>query len=201
MGYYEPKLCRYLQSKLHKEAVFIDIGAHAGYLSLFAAGIATNGSVISFEPEPDNRQFIKQIISLNKLQNWKLIEKAAGNEMGTIRFATGPTSSMGKVSAEGGIEVKSSTLDEELSELKRVDLIKIDVEGFGGRVIEGSLNVIERFKPVILMEIHSGSDELAMALKHLTPGYNLADLNTGEFATSTQATPHFIIATPNNKFS
>ena len=195
-GYYEPKICQYLLSRLHDRAVFADVGAHAGYFSLFAAGIATRGLVISFEPEPENRAFIKKIIALNQVSHWRLVEKAVGNEKGAIRFSKGPTSSMGKVSADGEIEVPITLLDEELATLERLDLLKIDVEGYGGRVLEGGLKVIERCKPFIMMEIHSGSDELAVAIRHLLPWYDLTDLDTGEVVAGVESGAHFIVGVP-----
>ena len=38
--------------------------------------------------------------------------------------------------------------------IKRIDIIKIDVEGFGANVINGALNAISEFRSHIILEIH-----------------------------------------------
>ena len=50
------------------------------------------------------------------------------------------------------IKIKTTTLDEELINEKRVDLIKIDVEGGEFAVLKGSEKIINKFHPVIIFE-------------------------------------------------
>lgn len=47
----------------------IDIGAHAGYFSVFAASFAKKGTVYSYEPFPENFQLLRDNIHLNNLTN------------------------------------------------------------------------------------------------------------------------------------
>ena len=56
-------------------------------------------------------------------------------------------------------EVKVITLDSYIAGLPNINnisLIKIDVEGFEKSVIDGSLNVIKQYKPLLLLEIYDG---------------------------------------------
>jgi hypothetical protein len=50
--------------------------------------------------------------------------------------------------------VKVVVLDEYLGErLSRLDLIKIDTEGFEDRVLKGARRLLRRFKPVVYIEL------------------------------------------------
>ena len=195
-GYYEPLICRILTKHLTKDSVFVDVGGHAGYFSLFAAAISTNGNVFSFEPEPNNYKFMNSILKLNDVSNWSIINKAAGEESGQLFFEVGSTSSTGRMSENGKLPVEVTTLNAELVNLKRLDLIKIDVEGFGGRVIQGGLDVILRFQPILMIEIHQNSDELETILKYLGETYLFQDIENGEMINSVLQSPHFIIGFP-----
>lgn len=195
-GYYEPEICRLFLKYLSEESIVIDVGAHAGYLSLFSAGITKNGHVYSFEPEPKNFSFIENIRNLNNVSNWTPINKAVGNEIGQLFFAPGNTSSTGRISTKGKLAVAVTALDIELKGLKRLDLIKIDVEGFGGRVIEGGINLITKLKPILMVEIHGGSDELQTTLTLLEKLYDFIDIENNELIISVNQNPHFIVGIP-----
>jgi FkbM family methyltransferase len=66
--------------------------------------------------------------------------------------------SAGGVDLIGKITVEASTVDELVDELglRRLDLARMDVEGHEVEVIQGMRETIERFRPVICMELHVG---------------------------------------------
>lgn len=192
-GYYEPEICAYLLKNITPDGVFVDVGAHAGYFSLFSKMLATNGAVYSFEPEPNNFSYIQTIKNLNKVSDWHIFNQAVGAENGTLFFKKGSSSTTGKIEENGDLPVKVVRLDDILSAVERVDIIKIDVEGFGGRVLEGAEGIIRKFKPTIMFELHKGSDELDVITTMLGNEYKLTDLDTGQ-SISGSGYPHFIIA-------
>ena len=49
---------------------------------------------------------------------------------------------------------KSETLDNIFSRIEKLDLIKIDVDGFDFKVLKGSENLIKKFKPKIFVELN-----------------------------------------------
>ncbi|MEY2922390.1 MAG: hypothetical protein RL108_1012, partial [Bacteroidota bacterium] len=200
-GYYEPLICQILTKHLSVDSVFVDVGGHAGYFSLFAAAISKNGHVFSFEPEPNNYNFMDSILKLNDVANWSIINKAAGQERGQMFFEVGSTSSTGRMSENGKLPVDVTTLNAELSNLERLDIIKIDVEGFGGRVVQGGVEVILKFLPILMIEIHQNSDELETILKYLGEIYLFKDIENGELINSVSQSPHFIIGFPRKHFS
>ena len=196
-GYYEPRLCQFLLKNLNKESVFVDVGSHAGYFGLFVASLVECGRVYSFEPEPYNFKFSKKIKEINDCQNWVLINKAVADKVGVVNFNTNvSSSSTGKIDECGALEVDVTSLDVELCGLNRLDIIKIDVEGFGGQVIIGAENTIRKFKPRLMIEIHSGTQELEVVLSRLGQIYLFYDLDTGEKVYHSNCSPSFLIGEP-----
>jgi hypothetical protein len=65
------------------------------------------------------------------------------------------------------------TLDKKFNEIKKLDLIKIDAEGHEIQVLKGSLNLIKKFKPVILTEYDSNRQEII----DLFPEYKFEESN------------------------
>lgn len=64
---------------------------------------------------------------------------------------------LGTASVLGNNIVKTTTLDNVLIDVENVqniDLIKIDVDGFDGKVMEGARQIIDKFKPVFIFEWH-----------------------------------------------
>ena len=82
--------------------------------------------------------------------------------------------------------VSVKRLDECLKNIEQLDFIKIDVEGFEAEVLEGSLKLIEKFKPYILIEIGWGNKHpnwpknLEIYKKLFEIGYKEQDLNFSE---------------------
>jgi FkbM family methyltransferase len=146
---------------------FVDIGANAGHHTLFMAKIAD--SVLAVEPFPALQSLIREKIALNDLQNVRLAPIALGYEDGVLDYYPGagansgvgtflPDSTERKV-APIKLEVRrGDDFFDELG-LGRIDLIKIDVEGFEPLVFRGMKNRIENDRPVILMEMSDASRE------------------------------------------
>jgi methyltransferase, FkbM family len=62
----------------------------------------------------------------------------------------------GTASAQGARKVESATLDSIISKFNpsHIDVLKIDVDGFDGRVLSGSRDIITKHKPAIIFEWH-----------------------------------------------
>lgn len=178
-GYYEPNVTKLFLKYLKQDTVFIDIGAHVGYYSLLSAASAPLGHVYSFEPFYGNYIYCNRIKELNTVSNWTIEQKAVGDRNGILYFNEGPTSTTGKVSYTEGNRVEAISIDNYLKEksIKKIDLIKIDVEGFGGNVLRGAINTIKIYKPIIIMEFHSNSDEKEVFGELVSDDYNIYNLD------------------------
>ena len=167
LGRYEAKVLRELYAFAGSIKVAYDVGANVGYVSLALADlVGEGGRVFSFEPEPENRALMEQVISVNRAEKIiQIVPLAVGNSIGPQRFIRWKASSMNllemaidgqDVSACESSIVQSTTLDAFIFENNNPppDLAKIDVEGAEGLVLDGGLMTIKRYSPVILIEVH-----------------------------------------------
>ena len=122
---------------------------------------------------------MEKIKKLNNVPNWVLINAAVGNENTDLRFKTGITSSQGFADPEGDVVVKQVSLDACLKDIEigRIDLIKIDVEGFAANVLRGGMESLLLYKPEILLECHLGSNEFEVAWELLHKEFDFYDFS------------------------
>ena len=99
-------------------------------------------------------------LNTNNLKNVNIFQIAISNYNGMQNFylnKNGDTSSlMFNPNSERAIKVTTSTLDKEVSNLNRIDLIKIDVEGFELEVLQGSQNILKKTRPIVYFELLDG---------------------------------------------
>lgn len=117
----------------------IDIGAHVGIFSIFAAMSGQDIKVYSFEPAPENIQIFERNISLNKIKNIQFFNAAVASESGEREFllfsenASGHNfASLGeKGNSDSKIIIKTITLNDFLNEksIAKINLLKINCEG------------------------------------------------------------------------
>lgn len=129
----------------------VDVGANIGYYALiFAELIQREGSILCFEPDDANRLELRRNIEDNGLASLVEIRSAAvGDFDGRTDFEPGLN---GQVVCGGSRSVEICRLDS--LRLSKVDLLKIDVEGFEGAVLKGGEETISRFQPAIFLELH-----------------------------------------------
>lgn len=161
-----------------QSGLVIDIGAHIGYHALAFAARYPNCQVIAFEPSGVNAARLAENLALNpELQSRVDVQQAALSDTnGSVSFNSSAniedqTSSGGYLSEvvpplEASIYQRSSfqpsmVNTHRLDDLARsmawrpIRLIKIDVEGAEHLVLAGALEVLERDRPLLLIEIHS----------------------------------------------
>jgi FkbM family methyltransferase len=145
--------------RIKKGDVFIDVGSHIGKYTFKAADIiGNNGLVIAIEPTPENYRHLVRGIKLNDFRNVITLNIAAWYEECDLKIYYGETAGLhtSKFNASLGFFIaKAKTIDNIIKKLniKKVDWIKIDVEGASFEVLKGSIEVINRFKPKIIIEI------------------------------------------------
>lgn len=145
--YESVKLCRQL---IKPGMTVIDIGAHIGYYTrLLSELVGESGRVFAFEAHPDNFAVLKQNLSAKKYSNVKIYNCAVSDQKGKMNLYVSPGSSnhsllSGYTEVSGIIEVESVTIDSFLSEqgIKRVDFVKVDVEGAEPLVFAGIKHTI-----------------------------------------------------------
>lgn len=116
---------------LNKEDTVIDIGAHVGFFTVWAAKRA--GQVFSFEPDPETFAHLKRHIDMNSLENVCAFQKAVSDKAEDKTFYVANNSAMSSLhrKTDQSIVVKCATLPEifESGHIKRCKYLKIDCEG------------------------------------------------------------------------
>jgi len=164
---YEPDLVRYLKRILRPGMICVDAGANVGYLSmLMAKRVGKTGRVVSFEPTQRSFAALCRNVQLNGLTNVMSEQVALSDHNGTLEFHEGPLdydvyNSAGKISHPSALSVTFKntivpcmTLDSYLSanQIKKVDLIKIDIEGGELSALRGMKETLE-YNPQALLVI------------------------------------------------
>jgi FkbM family methyltransferase len=164
-GTHEPAVVEGLEELVQPGWTAIDVGANIGYFTLLMANrVGPRGKVIAFEPLAENFRILQENIKLNSHPN-VVAENCAlmsSSERVELRSATpGAITWVASVrvkqdSAVESESVEAISLDEYVQKkgIAKVDFLKIDVEGAEESVLDGAINVLERDKPVLLIELH-----------------------------------------------
>ena len=177
---------------ISKRDVALDIGAHVGIWTRRLAEKFEH--VYCFEPVPKHIECWKRNMSnfISEHSEWGNISTletvALGHENGTAVMKVPNTTNTGMASLVHEskqwtgdrwvqpewenfpkIEVKTRTLDS--YEFDQLDFIKIDVEWFELRVLQGAENTIRKHKPIMYIEIHD--TEAYTFMKNLDLDYRI----------------------------
>jgi FkbM family methyltransferase len=134
---------------LSKGETIVDCGAYIGEFTLYAAkAVGPSGRVIAFEPDPVIFRKLMANIELNGLKNITALNKGLWSKPGTLKFVGDSIKGYSFMSAEkdaGAIDVPVVSLDDELCRLniKKVDLIKMDVEGAEIEAVKGAARTLK----------------------------------------------------------
>ena len=199
-GVYEKAETRFFQSACRDGMTFLDVGANLGYYTALAArAVGPNGRVLAVEPDPDSFGYLEQTIAANAVGNVQAFPVAASDAPATLPlYISTDNRGDNRLYASGEdrpqVEVTARPLDALLRENKidKVDLIKIDVQGYEPKVIAGlretitaspNLTLLTEFWPQGIDEAGEDANEflqtlreLGLTLHELQPDGSLAEL-------------------------
>ena len=157
----------FMRSCIKPGDTIIDVGAHVGYYTLFfAKSVGNNGRVVSFEPNPNNRNILKSNIERNGFNNVELRPEVASDRKGEVELYMPDDENTGNgtlyasdAATQGTITVHSVSTGSLLLELgiDTINMIKIDVEGHEVSVLQGLSNYLSQepeSAPGILVEVN-----------------------------------------------
>lgn len=136
-----------------------DVGANIGCHALrFAKIVGAEGKVVAFEPMAWANAKLRRNLQLNDYQNVVLEKVALSDKTDTspayfrTSWLTGTTSNPDSLTREA---TSFTTLDHyvESRKIENMDMIKIDVDGHGFKVIRGAVQTLRRYHPIILIEL------------------------------------------------
>ena len=185
-------------------SVVIDVGANLGFMSAIFSSLAGDaGRVYSFEPSPTVYAKLLEVIRMNGCTNVCANNMGCGREEQSLTLYSPLTSGCATLRPEENLEreamkkqsVRIVKLDDFLGpELDRLNFIKIDTEGFEDEVLGGAVELLQRFKPVVYIELCADRLESSRNAVHILreQGYTFAR----ELSYETVSTPENYIALP-----
>ena len=164
-GYYERDNARLLATLAGRkpEGIVFDVGANIGSMAIPVLDSRPTCRVVSFEPSPGTSECLRRTIVGSRFRDrWQLVEKAAGEMVGTCEFFAADSgldayngfANTQRSAKARRLEVQVTTLDAQWKELgcPPVSVIKIDVEGAELQVLGGAREVVATERPAILLE-------------------------------------------------
>ena len=151
-GIWEPNLTHWVGWRLKEGDVFVDIGANIGYYTLLASRlVGKTGRVIAIEVSPTTFRQLTKNVQRSGAANIELLNIAVSDVLGKLKVYRAPSGNIGKTGVfqrDGFMyeaEVEAAPLSKLISPgtMRRVRLIKIDVEGSEGAVITGMEPLLE----------------------------------------------------------
>ena len=172
-GYFQPRVVRAVRRGLSAaDACFIDVGANRGAVTIPVARSRPTCTVVCVEPVNQMIAKLRDGLSLNPAiervdvvhaflaapgADQPPVPRLVGASWSLFDDATERTESEAiALSTEGAVR---NTLDDLVASLglSRVDVVKVDVDGFELDVLRGARRTLRRFAPLLVMEWSPGS--------------------------------------------
>ena len=210
-GFFDRNLTNIIDSLLVTGMTFIDIGANCGTYTIYgAARVGREGRMIAIEAAPAISALLQETVAMNGSEHWcEVLRCAAGAEPGTLVLYTlaarqGGNTVLPEIADVARevlgepvetVEIPCRMLDDIVAErdLKQIDLIKIDAEGFEREVLLGGRATLMRYRPKLIIEWHNaffdkrpGSAQVLYDLLTEELGYSLHRIEQG-------ATTHAVV--------
>lgn len=143
-----------IDCELSNGNVVLDLGANIGYYTLMEGKkIGNFGKIYAVEPDPRNIEFLNKNIKINCLDNIVEFEQAAiSNREAKVEFVLSSKTNLSSFHAEKdkknfkSIIVQTYDLGKYLKNKKRVDLIRMDIEGHEIEVFDSLIKFSREYK-------------------------------------------------------
>lgn len=145
--------------------IVADIGANIGLTTVLLAHLRPDTQIIAFEASPINAAELQRNIDLNHCKNVTAIAEAVGDTAGHLHFFHALNGAESRIATEAHlkqgamntISIPVTPFDAAFARqnLKRLDLVKIDVEGFEIEALRGMDSSLQQYKPIAFMEFNS----------------------------------------------
>ena len=169
MGQIEPVTSYFLRHLMRSRQVLLDIGANVGYYTVLAAKSNPGCQIWSFEPAPSNFSLLRENTEANRLSTVSLHQLALGEQKTTLKLNIYQDQALNAINTDTQnphpffpdgpsevVQVPCTTVDSFMAEsgLRKVDVMKLDVEGYEYFVLKGATNLLaDADAPILLCEI------------------------------------------------
>jgi len=158
-GGYEPHVTAVFRDRLRPGMHVLDIGANIGYYTMLAASlVGPTGSVTAIEPNPASAKLLEASRRANSFDNVIVAQVAAGRALGLLVLHGSFGNVMTSAAPDDAAALINSTtvptfrVDDLIPRNKKIDFVKIDVEGAEYNALLGASELIKRCHPTIVSE-------------------------------------------------
>ena len=172
-GIYEPETVDFLLRLIPQNGRFMDLGANIGAILMPLCKQRNDIKAIAVEAAPWIFEYLKKNTALNHLDNVQLLNYALFDKDDEELLFFSPKDKYGKgslspVFSSDGIKVMTKKLDSIARDFsfERVDVLKVDVEGFEYFVFKGGYELLHSsLGPHIIFEFVDWAEKSAMGLQ------------------------------------
>lgn len=158
-GYYDWRLLTVAQTVCARGDTIVEVGANIGTETLgFADIVGRGGHVVALEPYGPNVDVLQRVVEDAAADQVRVRAVAAADAPGTLPFAAPADprySGVGHLGTDDGsatVEVEVTTLDALVADGVKPALVAMDVEGGELAVLRGARRLLQRIRPVMVLE-------------------------------------------------
>ncbi len=196
--YWEEWMLRYVKEFYVPGTDMMDLGGNMGTTALLMEEVLSPGCQVHVF-EPIYHELLRQTLDANGIARDRVVlyEVGVGNANTSVQVDIDPWDSVKNFGATllqsvtgaamaasaGASSIPIVKLDDFLKPKRRVSVVKIDVEGMEEQVLEGMSRLIEKDRPVILMEVWSHKKDAFFASdigKHIARLYDIRGIPEGQ---------------------
>jgi FkbM family methyltransferase len=160
-GSWEPDATATMRQLIQPGMTVFDVGANVGYFTLlFARLVGETGTIVAFEPTTWAIRKLRRNMSLNDFRNIVAEQLALSDTAGEVETSSMQTAFRASWPLTDSRErapeaVTLLPLDSYVrrANIERVDFIKVDVDGYEHRVVQGAAETLRAHQPHMMLEI------------------------------------------------
>jgi len=159
-GIYEKESIRIINRFVKPGDIVLDVGANIGYYSVLLSKLVGQfGRVYAFEPTDNFCKILQLNIGANNLQNVEIVKMGLSNKIQELEIKIGNSSATLHSQADDDFLskelIKLTSLDKFIVQnpLEKIDFIKLDIDGHEPLFFEGASNTLNKYNPIILLEV------------------------------------------------
>lgn len=157
-----------LHPRVQAPRTIVDLGANAGFASLFFARCVPQARIIAVEPHPDNATLMRANFALNGVAA-EVLEAACAVHDGRVLLRrhpmdyghyVAPDAGAGPASADDAVSVEGISMPTLLQRfgLSEIGVLKLDVEGYEKPLLAGRPDWLSAVRAIV-MEWHHPDEE------------------------------------------
>ncbi len=179
LGRTERPLLEWFERHVEPGQTWLDVGAHYGYTALALSRlVGAQGRVFAFEPMLATAGHLARTRDLNGFAQLSIIPFALGSPA-TLQIEKSPAVRGmvdGTAATLSGLEVfliaRFDWLWDRICEgERRIDGVKVDVQGMEIHVLTGMLSLLREYTPKVVVEVHHGVDRAELVMLLESAGY------------------------------